>query len=246
MSKSVTVPCECCRCSPKPECPEGTFLFETGRDEDDCPIYICCENPDECSEGYQRKQIDTYEDGCPVYVCCPNPPECSSGETLVDTGEDEYGCRIYECRSTDAECCDSTGGCSGYCPGRGCTPNDGVCCDGNCISCGDCGVGGAECCNSIEIQSLFEDLSNESEMIKWDSIVAELKSSWGEDKMDGLIDVLLRFGIQKDGFWKVSVFARAYVIDCLDDVANGVDIDIAYMNHHSQWAEFATLVRSQA
>ena len=83
-------------------------------------------------------------------------------------------------------------------------------------------------------------------MIKWDSIVAELKSSWGEDKMDGLIDVLLRFGIQKDGFWKVSVFARAYVIDCLDDVANGVDIDIAYMNHHSQWAEFATLVRSQA
>ena len=104
MSKSVTVRCECCRCSPKPECPEGTFPFETGRDEDDCPIYVCCVNPDECSEGYQRKQIDTYEDGCPVYVCCPNPPECSGGETPVVDGIDSDGCDIYRCCNDPPSC----------------------------------------------------------------------------------------------------------------------------------------------
>lgn len=247
MAKTVTTECPCCRTCPEPpECASGTVPIVVGTDSNGCDEYRCCDEPPTCSGG--QTLVETGEDqfGCPTYRCCDGPPTCSGGRTPVEVGTDSDGCKIYECRLVNTECCNSAGGCTGYCPGPGCTPSDGVCCDGVCITCQDCGVGGEECCNSIEIQSLFEDLSNESEMIKWDSIVAELKSSWGEDKMDVLIDVLLRFGIQKDGFWKVSVFARAYVIDCLDDVANGVDIDIAYMKHHSEWAKFVTLVRSQA
>ena len=247
MSKSVTVPCACCgpTCPPEPDCPDGSTAVVTGTDENDCDIYRCCNDAPSCPYG-QPQQSGTDSNGCPRYVCCPPPPTCSEGYILVQTGTDSDGCATYECRRSDTDCCTPTGGCTGYCPGPACDPSDGVCCDNVCITCQDCGDGGEECCNSIEIKSLFTDLSNESEMILWDTVVGEIKESWGDKKLDQLVEIIFKFGIKKDNYWKVSVFARAYVIDCLDDVANGMDINSAYAKHHSEWSKFVSVVRSQS
>jgi hypothetical protein len=83
-------------------------------------------------------------------------------------------------------------------------------------------------------------------MILWDTVVGEIKESWGDKKLDQLVEIIFKFGIKKDNYWKVSVFARAYVIDCLDDVANGMDINSAYAKHHSEWSKFVSVVRSQS
>lgn len=147
---------------------------------------------------------------------------------------------------TDTECCDSSSGCTLYCPGPGCTPDDGVCCDGNCITCGDCGEGGEQCCNSTEIKSLFDDLSHESEMLKWGTLVTELEGAWGADKVEALVEVALKFGIKKDEYWKVSVLARAYMIDCMDEVAKGADVETSYAKHHAEWAKFVSLTRGRS
>jgi hypothetical protein len=57
----------------------------------------------------------------------------------------------YACEET--ECCNAFGTCTDLLtacvcdnnPGDG-TPDGGPCCDQYCVGCGDCGVGGAECC----------------------------------------------------------------------------------------------------
>jgi hypothetical protein len=134
--------------------------------------------------------------------------------------------------------------CSGVCPGGGCTPSDGYCCDAQCISCKVCGEGGVQCCNSVEIKSLFEDLKNDSESMQWDVLKEEVASVWGAHNLDKLMPVFTKWGILNDGYWKTSVLTRPYILDCIEDILSGVEFDSAYVKHHAVWAEIATRIRA--
>lgn len=127
-----------------------------------------------------------------------------------------------------------------YCKSNSCTSLvsiSGTCCDGACITCGDCDADFSDCYDAIEVKSLFDDLSHQPEKIKLDTLTLEIKEAWPNLTPDKIKAVLLRFGRLNNDFWEVSVLARAYVIDCLDDVSNNEDIEDSYVNHFYKWAE---------
>jgi hypothetical protein len=97
----------------------------------------------------------------------------------------------------------------------------------------------------MEIVSLFDDLSHQPEKIKLDMLMLEIKEAWPNLSYDVAMAVLFRFGRINDGFWEISVLARAYVIDCLDDVSNNEDIEESYETHWHKWIlGFALKMRS--
>lgn len=146
------------------------------------------------------------------------------------------------------ECCAHPNGCASYCATNACTrltSKYGTCCDGLCFSCGDCGGGALDCCDTIEIQSFFSELSHGPERINLNVAVSEIKSAWPTLSEDKINAVLFSFGAVDEIFWKVSVMARAYAIDCLDDIANGADVELAHQRHFPIWVDFAVEMRQK-
>jgi len=180
---------------------------------------------------------------------CQTNTVCA-GVSFICTQYRDDGCGVTETQrinvtgTKNCVCCTSTMGCTGDCPGSGCTPSDGYCCDTLCVGCGDCGEGGEMCCNSVEIKSLFEDLKNDSESMQWEALKEEATAVWGADNLEKIIPIFTKWGILDDGYWKSSILTRPYILDCVEDVLNGSDFGIAYSKHHAIWAKIATTIRS--
>jgi hypothetical protein len=78
----------------------------------------------------------------------------------------------------------------------------------------------------------------------WEAIQNEVSSVWGGSNLNKLLPIFTKWGLLKDGYWKTSVLTRPYILRCIEDVVNGVELDAAYARHHGDWAKVATEIRA--
>jgi len=217
---------DCPVCSPF-ECLTKCKSCEECDGSGEC-VNICdTQNCEECVEFEENGQtISRCESKCGQNECCKDGV-CS-------------GCR---------ECCLDDNSCSGFCPKPVCdnnplpgqTPDGAPCCDGVCIACGDCGDGGEECCNSIELMSIFDNLSDQAEYILISTADTEIHESFGHSAISAWNDYVknIRFGNN----YKFSIMLRSYLIDALYAIESGAD-PIETMNiFRQQWTQFANTYR---
>lgn len=233
-----------------------------------CHVLLIASSCDECPHYHMGSPI-LENTLIPVNFAVPNLHECLTIENLLwpenlrpESGECHENIRrcVYydeimpnyvfvQDDKPNPECCNEDGSCSSFCPNPVCdnnpgpnqTPDGGPCCDGLCIECGDCGVGGEECCNSLEISSIFDALSDQPESILCETADAEVLDTFGSEAVmawNGYAESI-RFG----GVYKFSLMRRSYMLDALYAIDSGVDTASAMATTRQQWAQFANLYR---
>jgi len=229
-----------------------------------CPLPpargACCFEGKDCVDCYSSQDCATFggdykgdgtrcKDVSCGGVCCLPGNSCSdeiktAAECAAAGGSWKEGetCETVDCRSEPPrECCNEDGSCTLFCPGISCTPADGVCCDSVCIECGDCGVGGEECCNSMEIASLFAPLTDQPEVIGASTADQEIAAysrpevtaawiAWSAERKNG-------------GVYKFSILWRSYLLDALEAIEAGENAAIAVQRSLQQWKDFAKKYR---
>lgn len=189
----------------------------------------CCCGKKDCEEGDQGK-------------CCCGDTCCTESEYCCDGA-----CQAEPCGGR--ECCNSDGTCSNFCPAPVCdnnpapgeTPDGAPCCDPVCIGCGDCGDGGEECCNSTQLASVFDALSDEPESIDCEVADAEVSEEFGPVAAAawGSYVSAMRFG----EVYKFSLMRRSYVLDALYEIRDGSIPEVAMSDAQQRWAQFANAYR---
>lgn len=223
-------------------CEEGVLV--TGVGPDDTTVYTCC------PEG----STGVFPFGDPrAGRCCVDCSEQSEEEgtsgTLPTSGYCcDGGCQEEPCGPSGV-CCTAEGNCTGFCTGPVCdnyplpgeTPDGGPCCDGFCIECGDCGEGGAECCNSVELSSIFDALSDQPESIACDAADAEVSAAFGPVATAAWAEYagFIRFGEA----YKFSIMRRSYILDALYAIEDGDSVSEAMAASRQQWAILASQYR---
>jgi hypothetical protein len=188
----------------------------------------------------------------PLCPCCDaygleeiGPTEtCAEGRTLL--GQGQFSCpegkrTCYKCESdivceTWMQCypsCDWTETPKACCAGEGGYPCQTPMCDLNCIDCGDCGTGAAECgCISEEIESLIDEITGDSEKITVQNLLSSLDSFFegDEDLIEKAFDGATFLGMYVKGLVHFSPQARINLLDYFDfliDNKNSTDLENA-------------------
>lgn len=190
----------------------------------------------------------------PPESCWLDKPIVERSVTPADCGEEkrcvEKGVRKV-CYACEPVVCCGPNGCSGYCGGSltgddhvGCdsdpesVQDGGPCCDNRCIACGDCGEGGEECCNSTEIQSLFDPLVPDAEELALDQFLLDLETYDNPELLHFVMHHLPPLSLSQDKI-KFSVLYRAYLLDALAEMAQGAEFYPCFLKHHKAWQVFA-------
>lgn len=230
----------CCNCC----CPDGEECCKAPG-----PDGICCTSEKCCGTSGSPACCGEFEQCCNE-TCCAETVECC-GDPGVCCLEGQYCCDgvCEDVPCEERECCNQDGSCSNFCPfpvcdnnpAPGATPDGGPCCDEVCVECGDCGDGGEECCNSIELASIFDPLSDQSESIACELADSEVSAEFGAAAVSAWAEYAAprRFG----EVYKFSLMRRSYVLDALYAIEGGAVAGEAMAATRQQWALFANQYR---